>query len=80
MVDAFAIREGMEVRGSDEVYVGRVDCLKDADVVLAAKDSETGGRHRLIPLSWVDRIESDDLVVHLNVTRDEAEAGWRELN
>jgi hypothetical protein len=80
MADAFAIAEDMEVVGSDGQYVGRVDCLRDADVVLAAKDAEGGHRHHLIPVSWVDKVEAQDLRVWLDRPRDDAEREWREAD
>lgn len=76
MVDAFAIRPHMEVVGSDGRYVGLVDHLQGPDIKLARRDSETGGVHRLIPLSWVDTVEDQALKVRLNRTRDEAERDW----
>jgi hypothetical protein len=78
MADAFTIQPHMEVLGSDGRYVGTVDHLQGADIKLTRKDSETGGRHRLIPLSWVDWVEEDGLKVHLNRSRDDAEANWRD--
>jgi hypothetical protein len=80
MADAFAIAEDMEVVGSDGQYVGRVDRLQGSDIKLAAKDSEGGGRHHLIPVTWVDKVEAQDLRVWLDRPRDAAEAEWRTVN
>jgi hypothetical protein len=80
MADAFAIAEDMEVVGSDGQYVGRVDHLQEADIKLVRKDAEGGGRHHLIPVSWVDRVELQELRVWLDRPRDAAEAEWREAN
>jgi hypothetical protein len=77
MADAFAIAPGFEVVGSDGVYVGRVDKLEGEDIKLAARDSETGGQHRFIPVSWVEEVDAAALKVTLDRTRDDAERDWR---
>jgi hypothetical protein len=80
MADAFAIAEDMEVVGSDGQYVGRVDRLQEADIKLAAKDAEGGHRHHLIPVSWVEKVEVQDLRVWLDRSRDAAESEWRDID
>jgi hypothetical protein len=76
MIDATQIKEHMEVKGSDDRHVGKVDHVLGTDIELAKFDLGAGLKHHLIPLSWVDRI--DEKHVHLTLTADEAKAGWRE--
>ncbi|NBB14879.1 DUF2171 domain-containing protein [Caulobacter sp. SLTY] len=76
MTDTTAIREHMEVIGSDDKHVGRVDHVLGTDIELAKLDIAGGFKHHLIPLSWVDFVEDDK--VKLNLTADAAKAAWRE--
>ncbi len=76
MIDATQIREHMEVKGSDDGHVGKVDHVLGTDIELAKFDLGAGLKHHLIPLSWVDRV--DDKHVHLTLTADAARAAWRE--
>ena len=76
MTDATNIREHMEVIGSDDKHVGRVDHVVGTDIELAKLDIAGGFKHHLIPLSWVDYVEDDK--VKLSLTADAAKAAWRE--
>ena len=76
MTDTTAIREHMEVVGSDDKHVGRVDHVLGTDIELAKLDLAGGFKHHLIPLSWVDYIDDDK--VKLSLTADAAKAAWRE--
>lgn len=76
MIDAATIKEHMEVLGSDDKHVGRVDHVLGADIELAKMDFAGGFKHHLIPVSWVDLIEDDK--VRLSLTADAAKAAWRE--
>ncbi|MFZ5670168.1 MAG: DUF2171 domain-containing protein [Pseudomonadota bacterium] len=76
MQDASQIREHMEVVGSDDRHVGRVDHVRGTDIELARLDLGGGFKHHLIPLSWVDFVEEDK--VRLNLTADAAKSAWRE--
>jgi hypothetical protein len=78
MIQASQIREHMEVVGSDGEHVGKVDQVKGSDIELAKLDLGSGLKHHLIPLSWVDRLDGDK--VCLNLTKDAAKAGWREVH
>ena len=74
MVNASQIRERMEVVDSSGKHIGTVDHLEGTDQIkLAKSDSESGGRHRFIPMSWVDRVESDK--IRLSKSRDELGSG-----
>lgn len=76
MQDASQIREHMEVVGSDDRHVGRVDHVRGTDIELARLDLGGGFKHHLIPLSWVDFVEEDK--VRLNLTADAAKSAWRD--
>lgn len=76
MINTSQIREHLEVVGSDDRHVGRVDRVMDDDIELAKLDLGSGFKHHLIPTSWVDFV--DDEKVHLNLTAEAAKAAWRE--
>lgn len=75
MQETGAIREHMEVLGSDGKHVGKVDHVRETEIELAKLDLGSGLKHHLIPTSWVDRVDDH---VHLSVTKDEAKARWTE--
>src|SRR5437763_698250 len=75
MVAPVAIKEHMEVVGSDGVHVGTVDHLEGRDTVKLAKDDpDAAGEHHFIPLAWVDHVE---MKVHLRQSAAEAKARWK---
>ena len=76
MTTALEIREHMHVHSSDGHHVGRVDHVKGDQIELAKMDLAAMGKHHYIPLSWVDQVEDDKVV--LSVTQDEAKAHWSE--
>lgn len=76
MINSAEIREHMEVVGSDEKHVGRVDHVMGDQIELAKLDLGGGLKHHMIPLSWVDYIDDDK--VRLSCTQDEAKARWTE--
>ena len=73
MIQTSQIKEHMEVLSSDGKHVGRVDHVRGSDIELAKLDTQSKGKHHLIPMSWV---ESVDDKVHLSLKRDEAEQRW----
>ncbi len=85
MVDLTALRERMEIVGSDGRHVGEIDHVLDqGEIKLSRRDSEAEaesgpgrGHHHYIPLDWVERIDSNQNRATLNLTRDEAESRWR---
>ena len=80
MAEAFPIEEGMEVLGSDGVYVGTIDHFTDRDIKLNRKDPESvDGMHHLIPLTWVAEVETEAGKVRLNRTKIDAETHWRAI-
>jgi hypothetical protein len=69
MIDAAKIREHMEVVGSDGKHVGTVDrCENQERIKLTRSDPAAQGKHRFIPLGWVDHV---DKRVHLARTGEE---------
>ena len=83
MADLTALRDNMEVVGSDGRHVGEIDhVLEQGEIQLKRRDSEAeaeGGHahHHFIPVDWVERIDSNANRATLRLTRDEAEARWR---
>ncbi len=75
MQDTTAIREHMEVLGSDGGHVGKVDHVRGSEIELAKLDFGSGLKHHLIPVSWVERVDEH---VHLTLTKDQAKAQWSE--
>ena len=75
MADANAIREHMEVVGSDGGHVGKVDHVRGTEIELAKLDLGSGLKHHMIPMSWVDHVDEH---VHLNLTKEAAKASWTE--
>lgn len=72
---AAQVREHATVEGSDGKTVGTVDRVMGGDIKLAKKDSPDG-KHHLIPMSWVAKVEGER--VCLTKTADEAKAEWRD--
>jgi hypothetical protein len=69
------IKEHMEVIGSDGQHVGTVDHLEGADKIkLTKSDPKAGGKHHLIPVSWVDHVDSH---VHLSKPAKDVQAQWQ---
>ena len=64
------IKEHMDVIASDGNRIGRVDHVKGEQIELAKMDLETGFKHRMIPVSWVDHVDEH---VHLNLTEDQGQ-------
>jgi len=75
MIQTQQIKEHMEVCGSDGAHVGTVDCTKDSDkIVLTKSDARSGGKHHVIPIDWVDRIDDK---VRLKKSAKDAMAQWQ---
>lgn len=68
--------EHMEVVGSDNKHVGKVDRIAGDRIILAKSDPESGGLHHSISCSDVDRIEKDKII--LDCTADQAKTRWRD--
>ncbi len=75
MAQTDAIKEHMEVLGSDGKHIGTVDHLEGTDKIKLAKgDPQSGGQHHLIPVSLVARVDSD---VHLSKPAREVMLSWQ---
>jgi hypothetical protein len=76
MISPTQIREHMEVVGSDDHHVGRVDKVMGGEIELAKLDFAGGFKHHMIPLSWVEYVDEDK--VRLTMTADAAKSAWTE--
>jgi hypothetical protein len=75
MTDAKAIKEHMEVIGSDGKHVGTVDCMKGEDKIMLTKgDPQSGGQHHLVPLTLVQRVDDK---VHLSKPARQIMLEWQ---
>ena len=75
MIRVKDIKEHMEVIGADGAHIGTVDCLKDTDkLVLAKNDPNSRGQHHVIPLTWIDHVDAH---VHLNKSSKDAMKQWQ---
>lgn len=75
MIEPNAIREHMEVVGSDGKHIGKVDNVIGQDIKLTR--SLGVGAHHALPLSYVARVDDK---VRLSITEDQAKDHWREAN
>ncbi|MDX2004538.1 MAG: DUF2171 domain-containing protein [Meiothermus sp.] len=62
--------------GAQGVHIGTVDRLEGDQIKLTRNDSPDG-KHHYIPLSWVERVDTQNNAVILRVDADEARQGWR---
>lgn len=75
MARAQDIKEHMEVIGSDGQHVGVVDHLEGQDKIKLTKtDAKAGGKHHLIPVSWVDHVDAH---VHLSKPSQDVVKQWQ---
>lgn len=84
MADLTALRDNMEIVGSDGRHVGEIDHVLDGELQLKRRDSEAEAEsgaahahHHLIPIDWVEAIDSNANRATLRLSKDEAEARWR---
>ena len=77
MVAASEIREHMEVRAADGSHVGTVDHMEGESRIKLTKNDSDDGKHHLIPLDWVDHVDSH---VHLNKDAEEVQRQWSSMN
>lgn len=75
MADIQAIKEHMEVVGSDGGHVGTVDYMEgESRIKLTKSDPLSGGQHHFISADWVEKI---DTKVHLKKSAKDAQAQWQ---
>ena len=85
MADLTALREGMEIVGSDGRHLGDIDHVLDTgEIQLNKRDSEAEaesgvghGHHHFIPVDWVEHIDSNANRATIRLSRDQAEQQWR---
>ena len=70
------IREHMEVLGSDQKHIGKVDKTAGDRIILAKSDPESGGAHHSLSCSDIDRVEGDKVI--LDCSADKARERWRD--
>jgi hypothetical protein len=70
------IREHMEVVGSDDEHVGKVDRIAGDRIILAKSDPESGGVHHSLSCSDIDRVEGDRVI--LDCSAAQARERWRD--
>lgn len=73
--NAHQVREHQKVVGSDGQTVGSVDHIHGADIKLT-KNESPDGKHHLIPMSWVDKVENNE--VKLTKSAADAKREWRD--
>ncbi len=74
MADTTAIREHMEVVGSDGQHVGTVDHVNGDQIKLTRTDPAAGGQHHVIPTSL---IASVDAQVRLSQPAEQVRGSWQ---
>lgn len=72
------VREHMEVVGSDNEHVGKVDRVAGDRIILAKNDPDAGGTHHSLSCPAIDRVEGDKVI--LDTTADLARKRWRDDN
>jgi hypothetical protein len=74
MIDKNQIKPHMPVGGANDQQLGKVDHIQ-GDSLKLTRDAQ--GKHHLIPLDWVDRIDDK---VHVNKPVDEVMKNWQTVN
>jgi hypothetical protein len=75
MIRESDVREHMDVVGSDDRHIGRVDHCDGQRIKLVKNDPAAQGKHHYIDLSDVDRVDGDRL--RLKVPAQEAMQNWQ---
>ena len=68
------IKEHMDVISSDGTKIGSVDHMEGTNQIKLTKHDAPDGKHHLIPMSWVDRVDQH---VHLNKAANDAKMQWK---
>ena len=74
-VSPAAIKEHMEVIGSDGQHVGTVDKIEGETIALTRNNPAAGGQHHAVPLAWAVSVAGNKLM--LNQTAEAAKSGWQ---
>ena len=75
MINKHDIKDHTQVVASCGTHVGVVDHLDGDRIKLAKSDPESGGVHHYSPLTWVDKV--DDNKVVLNKNSEEVFSQWQ---
>ncbi|MBK4716248.1 MULTISPECIES: DUF2171 domain-containing protein [Tenebrionibacter/Tenebrionicola group] len=76
MVSKNDIKEHASVIASCGSHVGTVDHMEGEDSIkLTRSDAEANGQHHVIPLSWVEKVEGNNVI--LNKDKSEVQQGWK---
>ena len=70
------IREHMEVVGSDDQPVGKVDRVAGERLILTKSDADSGGAHHSLSCTDVDRVEGERVI--LDCPAEQAKQRWRD--
>jgi hypothetical protein len=70
------IREHMDVVGSDDEHVGKVDKVAGDRIILTKSDPDSGGVHHSLSCSDIERVEGDRVI--LDCKAEEAKNRWRD--
>lgn len=73
MANATEIKEHMDVMSMDGEKVGVVDHMEGTNKIKLTKNDSPDGKHHLIPLSFVDHVDSH---VHLNKSASDVRMQW----
>ena len=74
MAELSAIKEHMDVLGSDGAHVGTIDEL-EGDMIRLTKTDSPDGKHHYLSTDFVDHVDAE---VHLSITAEEAVAEWED--
>jgi hypothetical protein len=77
MFSADQIREHMPVVAADGSLIGTVDHMDGTSRIKLTKNDSPDGKHHLIPLDWVEKIDSH---VNLAKSADDVRNEWQSLN
>lgn len=73
-INAQDIKKHANVIASCGKHIGTVDHLEGTDQIKLTKNDSSDGKHHLIPLAWVEKVEGDNVV--LNKNAKEVTEGW----
>jgi hypothetical protein len=77
VTNSTAIREHLQVLGSDGQHIGTVDTVEGSMIKLTKNDPQAQGQHHYIPLEWVATVDQH---VHLNIASQQAMQQWMQGN
>ncbi|HHR1267930.1 TPA: DUF2171 domain-containing protein [Klebsiella oxytoca] len=66
MINKTEIKDHTQVVASCGTHVGIVDHLDGERIKLAKSDPESNGQHHYIPLSWVEKVDDNKVILLKN--------------